>query len=318
MTAPNMTTTDGAGTIGGDTVKTAFDRAAFMAFRAANIWRAVADVQWDRNDPPMPGNQVTFTIITAIAPQTSALSETADPTHTTLADTQRSISLVEYGATVKPTKKLRLTSFLDLDIMVPMEVAANMEESTDIIARDVLVAGTNVVYGGAATSRVTVAAGHTADAGDIRRLRAELAATNTPPPGGSPFYVAYLHPDVSFDLQSESGQQAWSAPHVYSDPQNMYTGELGALGGVRLVENANARIFVDAGVGGTVDVYSTVAVGMQGLGEAVGEPQHIVISGPFDDLQRFVSIGWYGLLGYGIIRQNSVWRLETSSSIGAN
>lgn len=319
MTTPNFTTGDATfGTGATGTVKTAFDRAAFLAFRAANIWRAIADVRWDRSDPPHPGNQVTFTLIAALAPQTTPISETADPTHILPVRSEVSITIQEYGASVKPTKKLRLTSFLDLDMVVPMEVASNMEESVDILARDVLVAGTNVIYGGAATSRVTVAATHTVDAADIRRLRAELAATNTPPPPGSSFYVAYIHPDVSYDLQQESGQQAWSAPHVYSDPAAMYTGELGALGGVRIIENANSPMFVNAGVGGTVDVYATIAVGLQGLGEAVGEPQHMVVSGPFDDLQRFVSVGWYGLLGYGIVRQNSVWRLETASSIGAN
>jgi len=43
-----------------------------------------------------------------------------------------------------------------------------------------------------------------------------------------------------------------------------------------------------------------------------------VIAGPFDDLQRFVSFGWYAMLGYGRIRENSLTRYETSSSIGAN
>jgi hypothetical protein len=31
-----------------------------------------------------------------------------------------------------------------------------------------------------------------------------------------------------------------------------------------------------------------------------------------------VSIGWYGMLGYGRIREDSLMRYETSSSIGIN
>jgi N4-gp56 family major capsid protein len=165
---------------------------------------------------------------------------------------------------------------------------------------------------------VTVAATHTITANNVRRARAFLTGKNTPPPPGSTMFVGYIHPDVGYDLQVESGQQAWSAPHVYSDPAAMYTGELGALGGVRIVENANSPLFVNAGVGGTVDVYATIFCGRQALGEAVGEAQHVVIAGPFDDLQRFVSFGWYAMLGYGRIRENSIMRYETASSIGAN
>jgi N4-gp56 family major capsid protein len=318
MPAPSMTTTDGAGTLGGDTVKQVFNRAALDAFRAANVYRAVADVKWDESDDPMPGNPVTFTIISAVAPATSAISETVEPTPANISDTQKSITLAEYGNAFKPSKKFKITSFLNLDTAIPREVGAHMEESVDIIARDVLVAGTNVLYAGAASSRVTVAAGHNLTANNVRRARAFLSGRNAPPPPGSTMYVAFIHPDISYDLQAESGQQAWSAPHVYSDPAAMYSGELGALSGVRFVENANARNFANAGVGGTVDVYATLFVGLQALGEAVGESQHVVIAGPFDDLQRFVSIGWYGMLGYGRIREDSLVRYEAASSIGTN
>jgi len=316
--APSMTTGDAGGTIGGDTVKAVFNRAALDAFRADFVFRRVADVKWN-NTEPMPGKDVTFTIISALAPATTALGESTEPTPVNVSDTQKTVTLVEYGNAIKNTKKLRLTTFLNFDIAIPREVASNMEESMDIIARDVLVAGTNVLYGGTAVSRVTVAATHTITANNVRRARAFLAGKNTPMPAGSPMYVGIIHPDVDYDLQAESGQQAWSAPHVYgTDTAAIYSGEVGALSGVRFVENANSRNFVDAGVGATVDVYVTLFCGLQALGEAVGEAQHMVLSGPFDDLQRFLSVGWYALEGFGRIRENSLTRYETASSIGAN
>ncbi len=320
MPAPSMATTDGAGFIGGDTVKTVFNTAALMAFRAAFVFRRVADVKWagGRGAEPMPGNAVTFTQISALVPATTALSETVEPTPVNMADTQKTVTLVEQGNAVKHTRKLRLTSFLSLDLSVPEEITQNMEESVDLIARDVLVAGTNVIYAGAATSRVTVAATHTLIGNNVRRARAFLAGKNTPPPPGSMAYVSFIHPDVDYDLQAETGQQAWSYPHGNVDTAALYMGEIGTFGGVRIVENANSRIFADAGVGGTVDVYATVFAGRQALGEGVGDPQHVVIAGPFDDLQRFISVGWYGLLGYGRIRENSLTRYESASSIGAN
>ena len=321
MPAPSMTTGDGAGTIGGDTVKTVFYRAALDAYRANNVFRRMADVRWDRSDPPMPGNVVTFTIISALATATSALTEGTEPSAVNISDTQKTVTLVEYGNAVKHTKKLRLTTFLNFDVAVPREVAANMEESVDIVARDVLVAGTNVLYAGAATSRATVASTHNLTGNNVRRARAFLAGQNTPGVSGvvgGP-YISVIHPDISYDLMAETGQQAWSAPHTYgTDTNAVYAGEIGMFAGVRFVENANARNFANAGVGSTVDVYATIFLGQQALGEAVGESQHMVIAGPFDDLQRFISVGWYGLLGYGRIREGSLVRYEAASSIGAN
>jgi N4-gp56 family major capsid protein len=315
MPAPSVTTADSG--LGQNTVKTVFDQAALFAFRANFVHRRTADVKWTTADPPMPGNVVTFNIIGALAVATSALSETVEPTPVGLAVTQPTVTLVEYGNAVKLSGKVRATSFLGMDMAAAREVTANMEESLDIVARDVMAAGTNVLYGGTAVSRVTVAATHTMTANLIRRARAFLAGKNTPMVDGEN-YIAVMHPDVAYDLKVESGQQAWSAPHVYSDPAALYSGEIGRLDGVRIVENANAKMFVDAGVGGTVDVYATIVTGQQFLGEAVGIPQHVVISGPFDDLQRFKSVGWWALLGYGRIRENSAIRIETASSIGAN
>lgn len=324
MPAPSMTTGDGAGFLGGDTVKGVFDLAALEAYRAANVHRRFADVQWagGQGARPMPGASITFTIINAMAPATSPLSETTEPTPVNIGDTQRTVTLVEYGNAVKHTKKLRLTSFLNLDVEVPREVAANMEESLDIVAREVLAAGTNVLYAGTATSRTTIQTSHTLTGNNVRRARTTLVKNNAPPPPGSVDYIAVIHPDVSYDLQIETGQAAWSAPHVYADPEAIYSGELGRFAGVRFVENANAKMWANASNGsggsGPIDVYATIFVGRQALGEAVGEPQHMVIAGPFDDLQRFVSVGWYALLGYGRIREGSLLRYESASSIGAN
>jgi N4-gp56 family major capsid protein len=320
MPAPSMTTADAGGTIGGDTVKTVFNQAALAAFRANFVYRQLASVKWAGGPgaQPMPGVAVTFTIITALAPAISALTEGTEPAAVQMSDTQKTVTLVEQGSAIKSTMKLRKTTFIDWDLSIPREVSANMEESLDIVARDILVAGTNVKYASTAVSRVTVGTAMVLTAANVRTARAKLAGFNTPFPPGSGFYISILHPDVSFDLQQEVGNQAWSAPHVYQDTNAIYTGELGMFSAVRFVENANQKFFADAGVGGLTDVYITIFVGEQALGEAVGDAQHMVISGPFDDLQRFISVGWYALIGYGRIRENSLIRYESSSSIGAN
>jgi N4-gp56 family major capsid protein len=324
MTAPAMTTTDGSPSFGADTIKTALYGQALEAYRSKNVFRAASDIRVDESDVPVRGNPIQFTKINALAVQTAALSETADPTHLAITPATVTISLVEYGATTKPTKKLRLTSFLNIPLVATGEVASNMEESLDIVARNVLNAGTNVQYVGQ-TSRAAITAANTLAAANIRRARNFLAKNNSPFPmsqafGAVPGYIGIIHPDPGYDLRVESGQQAWSAPQIYREGGNngVWTGELGMLDGVVIVENANQQVLANAGAGGTVEVYINTFVGRQALGEAVGEAQHLVVAGPFDDLQRFISIGWYGLLGLGIVRQESLLRIESSSSLATN
>jgi N4-gp56 family major capsid protein len=315
VTAPSNTT----GTMA-DVVRAAYNQSALYAFRASSVHRATADIKWAPGQGPQRSNVVTFTKINAMAVATAALAEATEPAPVALGDTQVSITLVEQGNVTKTTRKLRLTSLIDFDAAAAREVSANMEESLDVVARDILVAGSNVIWSGAATSRVTVAAGHTLAGNDVRKAVQKLKKLNSPHPMGmGNYYWSVIHPDVAYDLMVESGSTAgWLQPHAYSAPENIWAGEIGAFGGARFVENANAKMVADAGVGGTVDVYITLFMGQQALGEGVADPQHIVVTSGLDDLQRFTSIGWYYLGGFGIIRNESLVRVESASSLGTN
>jgi N4-gp56 family major capsid protein len=319
MTTPSVTTADGG--LGQAAVQTVFDRAALFAFRAAAVHRQFAQIEHSLADPPMPGNPVRFTKIGALAVATSALNEITDPTPVAMTETHVDVTLVEYGNTVQSTNKVRLTSFLDLPMAIAREVAANMEESLDIIARAVMVAGTNVYRGNAANSRaadVNIVAGDVLTGNTVRLAVSKLRRRNTPTPDGGDAFGAIIHPDVAFDLYGETGQQAWSYPHGNVDPAALWIGEVGTFAGARFIENANASLRADVGSGGTVDVYDTLFVGFQGLGEAVGQAQHIVIGPVVDNLMRHRAVSWYGLLGYGRVREESLQRVSGSSSLGVN
>ena len=67
----------------------------------------------------------------------------------------------------------------------------------------------------------------------------------------------------------------------------------------------------------TAKVYRTIVAGKQALAEAIAEEPHVVIGPVVDKLMRFRPIGWYGVLGFSIYRQASLYRIETSSSIAS-
>jgi hypothetical protein len=68
-------------------------------------------------------------------------------------------------------------------------------------------------------------------------------------------------------------------------------------------------------------VYGTLFLGRQALAKAHsivdgnGENPHIVPGPVTDYLRRFLPLGWYHLVGYGVFRQAALRRVESSSSI---
>jgi N4-gp56 family major capsid protein len=62
-------------------------------------------------------------------------------------------------------------------------------------------------------------------------------------------------------------------------------------------------------------VFNTYFCGQQALAEAVAEEPHVVIGPVVDKLMRHRPLGWYGVLGQAIYRQEALYRVETSSSV---
>jgi N4-gp56 family major capsid protein len=62
-------------------------------------------------------------------------------------------------------------------------------------------------------------------------------------------------------------------------------------------------------------VFNTYFAGQQALAEAVAEEPHVVIGPVVDKLMRHRPLGWYGVLGFSRYREESLYRVETSSSI---
>ena len=302
----------------------AYDRMAYFALRSELLFDQAADVQ--ASNQTMPGSSVIFTIFSELAVATTPLTETSDVTAVAMGDANVTVSLTEYGNTVNTTAKLRGTAFLDVDAAAANLIGYNAGNSMDVIVRDVLAGGTNVVYGGGGStnpsSRVTVQAEDTIEANDVRKVSAALRGANVSPWSG--YYIGFIHPDVSYDLRRETGNASWNAPHVNMDTANIYTGEIGTFESVRFIETPRTKVRTDAGESSTVDVYDTYIMGRQALAKAHSfvdgnGPVPQIRRGPVvDSLMRFNPIGWYWLGGYGLFREASLRRIESSSSIGTN
>jgi N4-gp56 family major capsid protein len=299
---------------------TAYDQMAYYAYRPELYFDHMADVQ--PTNQSHVGASVVFSIQNDLAVASTPLSETVDVTPATLSDSQVTVSLAEYGNTVTTTALVRGTSYLDLDPIVANVIGYNAGISIDTVARNVVQAGTNVFYSGAATSRATVTTAMTLSGNDVRKAKAKLRGANVPTIGGA--YMAVIHPDVAYDFTGATGGANFRDPHTYSQPDEIWTGEIGMFEGFRFVEAPRAPLFADSGSPGTVDVYRTLFMGRQALAKAYStvdgngaNPR--VIPGPVvDSLRRFVPMGWFWLGGYSIFRQTAIVAWESASTIGAN
>lgn len=299
----------------------AYNLATDRPLRAVLLFDQFATVKANRQS--MPGSSVIFNKKVDIAANVTPLTENTDVTPTTMSDTQTTVTLNEYGDAVGTTRKLKGFSYIPVDPEMVDTISFAAGNSLNLLARVPLEAGTNVVYAGAATSRVTVAAGSILTSAKIREVVARLRTNKAMPVDGIN-YAGIIHPHVAKDLREETGAAAWRDPNVYGQTQQrIWNGFVGMYEGVVWVENTEARILADTGVGGVVDVYQTYIFGRDAIAKAwsktaSAEVPQVEVSPVVDKLNRFSHVGWYWLGGYSAYRQEAFYRIESSSSLGVN
>ena len=307
-------------------VQTAYDKFFEFALRAQPLFRQVADKRPAQQTAP--GGSVVLERYQDLAVATTPLTETTDPDAVALGNpTTVTITLNEYGNPVLRTRKLYLFSLTDVDPAIANIVAFNAADSIDSVVQTVLRAGTNVIQRKAGvvsyvtTGTLTTPVGTTMTATDsytsaMARLAVVKLRTNKAVPRKGSLYWAAIHPEVSYDLRSETGAAAWRDPHNYSAAGNIWAGEIGAYEGAFYIESPRCYNAVDAGTGdNTVRRFRTYYAGQQALAEAVADEFHTVAGPITDKLMRFRPLGWYGVAGWARYREDALIRAESTSTI---
>jgi len=291
-------------------VQTAYDQYVRMALRSIPVMRAIADVKPVQQ--AMPGSSVVFSIYSDLAAATSTLTETTDVSSVALGNpTQVTVTLQEYGSAVTTTKKLNLTSFNDVDAALADIIAYNAADSIDQVVAGVLTAGTNVIYGGTATSTNTITSSMTLSVADIREAVVQLR-TNKALPRIGELYAAYVHPRQSADLRAEAGTGGFQELTKYVDRTPFVAGAVGVLEGSFVVETPRVPYAANSG---SVNVYKAIIAGREALAEAMAQDISTVIGPEIDALRRFRTIGWYYFGGFNRLREAALYRIESATSI---
>lgn len=320
--ADALTTTS---TLGLD--QTAYDLAVRYALRPITIFDQLVDVMPTRQS--MPGSAVVFRLISDLAVATTPLSEATDVDAVALGDSSVTVTLVEYGNAVVTTALARATGYVSLDPIVVNALAFNAQKTMDDIVAAVARAGTNVIYSGDATSRVTISSNDTFSSADAAEATTRLAAANVMPQADG-YYTALIHPHVTYDLKRETGEAAWVSPaNRNEDGARRWNGEVGRFERATFITNPSTTMFVanagdGAGGAGNIDAYLTLFFGREAIAKAFssaegyGPQPRVVLSPVTDKLRRMQGAGWKHLAGYGRFREAAIQRVESYATLGTN
>lgn len=257
------------------------------------------------------------------------LTEGVIPTGQKLGVSAITDSIEQFGTYVSVSDILDLTAIDPVVMEAQVELSASAGRTQDELARNDLVAGTNVLYaqktsGGAlvdVTSRSGLDRTAVLTPDTVKRARTKLKKMNAPTINGK--YVAIIHPSVAYDLTSS---EDWVEYHKYAATTEIFDGEIGELDGVRFVESTQAKIWKDSTCpsdgteSGKLAVYATLFLGKDAYGtiDLQGGGLQMIIhnaseaGGPLD---QFSTVG-YKLTTNGakILYEDRMVRVESCSA----
>ena len=299
------------------------DRA--VALFIHTMWAQVRDIPRNAGT-----NTVKFRRYASLSAATTALTEGVTPSGSALSTTEITAVVKQYGDFVTVTDVLTYES-ADMVLTEAGEILGDQAGDTlDQLTRDVLVAGTSVLYGGDATSRVTVAAGDNITTTLIKKAvrtlknnKARRVTRMINPSTGiasepvNQAYIGIVHPNTTYDIKALTG---FVPVEKYSSQMSVMEGEIGKYDEVRFVETTNAKVFADSGAS-DVDVYATIILGMNAYGttKIAGEGLQNIIKplgsgGTADPLNQRATSGWKSTFVAKILNNDYLLRLEHTVS----
>ena len=193
--------------------------------------------------PKNGGKTIEFRKYDSLPKALTPLTEGVTPSGQNMNVSAITATIAQYGGYIELSDLLMLTA-IDNNLMEATRLIADQAGRTlDTITREVLVGGTNVQYAGGSKTARSALVGGEASGNDymtvdcIRRAVRTLKVQNAKRING--YYVAIIHPDVSYDLVNDP---KWEAVKDY-DPADWYEGEIGRIAGVRFVETTEAKVF---------------------------------------------------------------------------
>jgi N4-gp56 family major capsid protein len=265
-------------------------------------------------------NSVTWVGYADLAASTTQLTEGTAPTDNALTINVDTATASQVGATIAITDLAVLQSPHRLFEVAADVIADNAAKTYDVLAREILAAGTSVQYV-TATSRATVATSNVITGAQVKKMQAYLTRNNVPKFGDG-FFRSIIHPDSVYDLQTDTANGGWMDIWKYTDNAPLLANEVGRYAGVRFQISSNAKVFATAGAS-SANVYSTIFFGPSAYGISPLQNINTYFVAPggdhSDPLAQKGIVGWKGAFACLLLDANGVryLRLEHGTTINA-
>jgi len=271
---------------------------------------------WEKPARPAGYNTLAWTRCNklTVTPTNATLTEWVTPDDVAINFTTISLTANQYGMYAIISDILEDVSPVPMVANAAKVIWANMARIIDEVIQGVLALGTNVIYAGSATTRATIAATDLLTTTDLAKANAFLSTKAAPVFGDG--YIAVMHPNVLFDLQTGTATGAFLDLSKYTESGRalIVNGEVGKIFNVRVVTSSYIQTFSS-----TVTVYPTYVMwkGAYWVADLQGLRSYMVGDGASksDPLaqRRYV---WAKVAFNAIIlQQDALVRIESASSL---
>lgn len=243
--------------------KTFYDTALLVNARDELVYDQFAEVQ---SVPAHSGKTVEFRKNDIIDPP-DELVEGVIPQGKRFGQTAVTATVAEFGLYVALSEDVKINQIDDIALGALEEIGASMGKKMDSLTRDALLEqATNVIFpatrdeNGAVVNQpmavYEVDAANRITVDTIHKVATQLTKGKGKKINGA--WVGIVHPSIVYDLRNDP---QWTEVHKYAKPDEIYSGEIGMLHGVRFIETTNAPVMVGETLFNEGQRYLTVASG---------------------------------------------------------
>lgn len=257
---------------------------------------------------PIPkgyGRTVNFRKLGKLAPALTPLTEGVTPDGNRASKTNITGTVEQYGDYMAFSDRV---NFEEIDPVLSgyaVEQGHQAKETLDIIVREIISAGTNVMYAGGKLARAEITATDLFKIRDARKVVRFFKKNFVKPVAGND-YACFISPDTAFDIMDDP--DFVRAMDYGNNVKPMMDNEIGRIFQVRYYEVVNAKFFEGAGAGG-IDVHAAIFLGKNAYGvteiEGNGNVKTIIkglgSAGTEDPLDQRQTQGWK-VNAFGAIR----------------
>lgn len=257
--------------------------------------------------PRKAGDTVSFRKIVKLEPALTPLTEGVTPDGNNIGMQEITAQTAQYGDYITFTDVIDFKTIDPIIMEYVTELADQANETLDILAREALNGGTNVMYAGDKTDRASLAVGDKLTVTDVRKVVRFFRKNYIKPiPGTNGDYACLISPDTEFDFFDDP--QFRQIADYGGNVKPLLDNEVGRFHNVRFYMTPNAKVFEGEGEDGA-DVHSAIFLGKNAYGtvdiKGEGSVKSIIkpvgSAGTTDPLDQRSTAGWK-VNAFGMVR----------------